>query len=79
MKMRNLVQDYIEDSELQVRVHRIWGQLALSKGIDLSDFPASKKNRNQVSINTHISTCAQYANHVTTPLESHAGTSLHPS
>lgn len=50
IKMRKLVQCYLDDPDMRVSSYRIWGSLAVSQKVDLADYPATKKNKEQVSL-----------------------------
>ena len=47
VKMKQLVQTLVH-SRIPVRCHYIWGDLARKAKVDLTDFPATKKNRLRV-------------------------------
>ena len=48
-KMKVLVDVFVNDPARKVSCFYIWGALAKKKGIDLSSFPATAKNKSQVS------------------------------
>jgi len=47
--MKFLVDVFVNDPARTVSCFHIWGALAKKKGIDLSSFPATAKNKRQVS------------------------------
>lgn len=48
-KIKVLVESYVKHPERKVSTFEIWGALATKQGVDLSLFPATKENKEQVS------------------------------
>jgi hypothetical protein len=49
VKVKNLVQCYVDDPAVPARCHHIWGALAIKEEVDLGYFPATAKNKRRVS------------------------------
>ena len=47
-KMKQPVKSLMEDSTVPVHCHHIWVALVTKDGVDLTDFPATKKNKAKV-------------------------------